>query len=203
MYTRAIGRGSRWLLERIVAALAATGIHPNYLTLLGLVVNTAAAVFFAAGEFRWAAAIMFLAGFLDIADGQVARKQGRVTAFGAFFDSTLDRYSDMILYIGLLIFYAKIGRFFYVVLAIVAMVSSFMVSYSRARAESIIPTCKVGFMERPERVVLLILGGAFNRMAPVLWVIAVLSTLTVTHRIVYTWRETQAGRVLPSLRPQI
>ena len=198
MYTRAIGRGSRWLLERIVAALAATGVHPNYLTLLGLVGNTAAAVAFAAGEFRWAAAVIFLAGFLDIADGQVARKQGRVTAFGAFFDSTLDRYSDMILYIGLLIFYAKIGRFFYVVLAIVAMVS-----YSRARAESIIPTCKVGFMERPERVVLLILGAAFNRMAPVLWVIAVLSTLTVTHRIVYTWRETQAGRVLPSLRPQI
>ena len=88
MYTRTIGRGSRWLLERIVAALAATGIHPNYLTLLGLVVNTAAAVFFAAGEFRWAAAVIFLAGFLDIADGQVARKQGRVTAFGAFFDSS-------------------------------------------------------------------------------------------------------------------
>jgi CDP-diacylglycerol--glycerol-3-phosphate 3-phosphatidyltransferase len=78
-----------------------------------------------------------------------------------------------------------------------------MVSYSRARAESIIPTCKVGFMERPERVVLLILGAAFHRMAPVLWIIAVLSTLTVTHRIVYTWRETQAGRVLPSVRPQV
>lgn len=201
MYTRLIGRGSRWLLERIVAGLAATGIHPNFLTLLGLVVNIWAAVLFAAGEFGWAAAVIFLAGFLDIADGQVARKQGRVTAFGAFFDSTLDRYSDMILYLGLLIYYAKIGRFFYVVLAIVAMVSSFMVSYSRARAESIIPTCKVGFMERPERVVLLILGGGFNRMAPVLWVIAVLSTLTVTHRIAYTWRETQAGRVLPGLHP--
>ncbi|MGH9863248.1 MAG: CDP-alcohol phosphatidyltransferase family protein [Candidatus Acidiferrales bacterium] len=152
-------------------------------------------------RFRWGAAVIFLAGFLDIADGQVARKQGRVTAFGAFFDSTLDRYSDMMLYLGLLIYYANIGRFLYVVLAIVAMVSSFMVSYSRARAESIIPLCKVGFMERPERVVLLILGGLFNRMAPVLWTIAVLSTLTVTHRIAYTWRETQAGRVLPGLRP--
>lgn len=201
MYTRLIGQGSRWLLEKIVAGLAATGIHPNLLTLLGLAVNTVAAVFFTRGDFRWGAAVIFLAGFLDIADGQVARKQGRVTAFGAFFDSTLDRYSDMMLYLGLLIYYANIGRFLYVVLAIVAMVSSFMVSYSRARAESIIPLCKVGFMERPERVVLLILGGLFNRMAPVLWTIAVLSTLTVTHRIAYTWRETQAGRVLPGLRP--
>src|SRR3989304_5236997 len=131
MYTRLIGRGSRWLLERILVPLAATGIHPNFLTLLGLVVNIWAAVLFAAGEFGWAAAVIFLAGFLDIADGQVARKQGRVTAFGAFFDSTLDRSSDMILYLGLLIFYAKIGRFFYVVLAIVAMVSSFMVRSSR------------------------------------------------------------------------
>jgi phosphatidylglycerophosphate synthase len=125
MYTRWIGQGSAWLLARIVAGLAATGIHPNHLTLLGLVANIAAAVFFAAGEFGWGAAMIFLAGFLDIADGQVARKQGRVTAFGAFFDSTVDRYSDMVLYLGLLIFYAKIGRFLYVVLATVAMVGSF------------------------------------------------------------------------------
>lgn len=201
MYTRLIGRGSAWLLARIVGGLAATGIHPNLLTLFGLGVNSGAAVLCAAGEFQWAAAVIFLAGFLDIADGQVARRQGRVSAFGAFFDSTVDRYSDMVLYLGLLIYYAQIGRFLYVVLATVAMVSSFMVSYSRARAESLIPTCKVGFMERPERVVLLIIGGLFGRMAPVLWVIAVLSTLTVAHRIAYTWRETQAGRTLPGLRP--
>lgn len=202
MYTRWIGQGSAWLLARIVAGLAATGIHPNHLTLLGLAVNIAAAVFFAAGEFGWGAAMIFLAGFLDIADGQVARKQGRVTAFGAFFDSTVDRYSDMVLYLGLLIFYAKIGRFLYVVLATLAMVGSFMVSYSRARAENVIPACKVGFMERPERVVLLILGGMFNRMAPVLWVIAVLTTTTVAHRIAFTWRETQAGRTLAGLDSQ-
>jgi CDP-diacylglycerol--glycerol-3-phosphate 3-phosphatidyltransferase len=83
------------------------------------------------------------------------------------------------------------------VLAAVAMASSFMVSYSRARAESLIPLCKVGFMERPERLVLLILGGAFNRMAPALWVIAVISTITVIHRVAYTWQELRAGRSLP------
>ncbi len=201
MYTRLIGKGSRWLLTKIVRGLAATGLHPNFLTLLGLVVTIWAAALFAAGEFRWAAGVVFLAGFLDMADGQVARKQGRVSTFGAFFDSVVDRYSDMILYMGLLVYYAMIGRFFYVVLAAVAMAGSIMVSYARARAESLIPACKVGFMERPERLVLLIIGGAFNRMAPVLWLIAVLSTVTVIHRIIYTLQETAAGRTLPGSRP--
>ena len=201
MYTRLIGKGSRWLLAKIVRGLAATGLHPNFLTLLGLVVTIWAAVLFAAGEFRWAAGVVFLAGFLDMADGQVARKQGRVSTFGAFFDSVVDRYSDMILYMGLLVYYAMIGRFFYVVLAAVAMAGSFMVSYARARAESLIPACKVGFMERPERLVLLIIGGVFNRMAPVLWLIAVLSTVTVIHRTIYTLQEIAAGRTLPGTRP--
>jgi CDP-diacylglycerol--glycerol-3-phosphate 3-phosphatidyltransferase len=215
MYTRLIGKGSRWLLTKIVRGLAATGLHPNFLTLLGLVVTIwAAALFALAGSasivgradeqarlFRWAAGVIFLAGFLDMADGQVARKQGRVSTFGAFFDSVVDRYSDMILYMGLLVYYAMIGRFFYVVLAAVAMAGSFMVSYARARAEALIPACKVGFMERPERLVLLIIGGAFNRMAPVLWLIAVLSTVTVIHRIIYTWQQTTAGRTLPGARP--
>ncbi|MFB3152919.1 MAG: CDP-alcohol phosphatidyltransferase family protein [Candidatus Acidiferrales bacterium] len=201
MYTRLIGKGSRWLLTKIVGGLAATGLHPNFLTLLGLVVTIWAAVLFAKGEFRWAAGVVFLAGFLDMADGPVARKQGRVSTFGAFFDSVVDRYSDMILYMGLLVYYAMIGRFFYVVLAAVAMAGSFMVSYARARAESLIPACKVGFMERPERLVLLIIGGAFNRMAPVLWLIAVLSTVTVIHRTIYTVQETAAGRTLPGSRP--
>ena len=87
-------------------------------------------------------------------DGQVARRQNRVTAFGAFFDSTLDRYSDMALYMGLLVYYAVNGRLAYVILGAVATAGSVMVSYARARAESLIPTCKVGFMERPERMVL-------------------------------------------------
>ncbi len=203
MITRSIGVGSTWLLDRIVGALAATGINPNLLTFFGMLVNLWAAVLFARGQFRSAAAVIFLAGFLDMLDGQVARRENRVTAFGAFFDSTLDRYSDMALYMGLLVYYAVIGRSFYVVLAAVATAGSVMVSYARARAESLIPTCKVGFMERPERLVLLIIGGTFNRMAPVLWVISVISTITVIHRIVYTWQETRAGRTLPGIRPAL
>ena len=163
-----IGEGGGWLLRHVVSGLAATGITPNMFTFLGLAVNSWAAALFAMGMFRQAAAVLFLAGFLDMADGQVARRVGRVTAFGAFLDSTLDRYSDLALYMGLVVHYTLIGRPFYMALAAVAMASSFMVSYSRARAESIIPQCKVGFMERPERLVLLIMGGAFNRMAQVL-----------------------------------
>jgi len=191
-----IGEGGGWLLRHVVSALAATGLTPNMFTFLALAVNSWAAAMFAMGKFHRAAAILFLAGFLDMADGQVARRVGRVTAFGAFLDSTLDRYSDLALYMGLVVYYTLIGRGFYMTLAAVAMASSFMVSYSRARAESLIPSCKVGFMERPERLVLLIMGGAFNRMAPVLWVIAVISTLTVIHRVIYTWQELRAGRTL-------
>src|SRR6266478_5754587 len=105
-----IGTGSKWLLDKIVGVIAATGINPNLLTFLGLVVNFGAAAFFA--------------GFLDILDGQVARRQNRVTAFGAFYDSTLDRYADMALYMGLLVYYSVSGRTPYVVLAAVATAGS-------------------------------------------------------------------------------
>jgi len=111
----------------------------------------------------------------------------------------VDRYSDASLFFGLLVFYARGNRFFYVVLTAFVMISSIMVSYTRARAESLIPTCKVGFMERPERLVLLIIGALFNRMTPALWVIAVISTLTVIHRIQFTWQQTH--QIEPSAQP--
>lgn len=203
MFTRKIGQGGRWLLEKIVDAVAATGINPNLVTFFGLLVNLWAALMFATGKFHAGAAVIFLAAFLDMLDGQVARREKRVTAFGAFFDSTLDRYSDMALYMGLLVYYAVAGRSSYVVLAAVATAGSVMVSYSRARAESLIPTCKVGFMERPERLVVLMLGGFTGHMAPALWVISVVSTITVIHRIIYTWQETKAGRTLPGIRASL
>jgi CDP-diacylglycerol--glycerol-3-phosphate 3-phosphatidyltransferase len=103
----------------------------------------------------------------------------------------VDRYSDLVLLMGLLVYYASINRFFYIVLTAVVMTGSVMVSYTRARAESIIPKCKAGFMERPERIVLLIIGALSNRMAPVLWVIAVFANITVIHRMIHTWQETK------------
>ena len=189
--TRMIGDGCGAVIDRIVRWLALARISPNVLTFLGLVINICAAYLFAMGHFRWAAAVVIGAGLFDMVDGRVARATDRVTRFGGFFDSVLDRYSDLALLVGLLVYYASINRFGYIVLTAVVMTGSVMVSYVRARAENTVPKCKVGFLERPERVVLIIIGGLFNRIAAVLWVIAVLSNLTVIHRMIYTWRETQ------------
>lgn len=184
--TELIGRVCGVLLDAIVRGLALTKIPPNKLTFIGLMINSAAAVAFGYGQFFWAGIIIFFAGIFDMTDGRVARVTNTVSSFGGFFDSVVDRYSDLALYFGLLVYYARVNRFFYVVLTALAMTGSVMVSYVRARAESQIESCKVGFMERPERIVLLIIGGVFDRMAPVLWVIAVISNITVIHRILYT-----------------
>src|ERR1700680_324418 len=188
-YTRAIGLACNKVILLIVRALALSKIHPNVLTFLGLVINIGAAALLAVGQFRWAGGVIIGAGLFDMVDGRVARETNRVTRFGGFFDSVLDRYSDLALLVGLLVWYGSINRPAYVVLTAIVMTGSVMVSYTRARAESSIPTCKVGFMERPERVVLLIIGALFDRMAPVLWVIAVLSNITVIHRMIFTYQE--------------
>jgi len=187
--TRAIGIGCNKIIALIVQGLALSKIHPNVLTFLGLLINGVAAALLAAGQFFAAGLVIIGAGLFDMVDGRLARETNQVTRFGAFFDSVIDRYSDLVLLMGLLVYYASVNRFFYVVLTAVVMTGSVMVSYTRARAECIIPKCKAGFMERPERLVLLILGALFNRMAPVLWVIAVLSNITVIHRIIFTHQE--------------
>jgi CDP-diacylglycerol---glycerol-3-phosphate 3-phosphatidyltransferase len=188
-YTRAIGLSANKVIRLIVRALALSKINPNVLTFLGLVINMIAAAFLAFGHFRTAGFVIIFAGLFDMVDGRVARETNRVTRFGAFFDSVLDRYSDLGLLVGLLVYYGSINRASYVVLTSVVMTASVMISYTRSRAENIIPTCKVGFLERPERVVLLIIGALFDRMAPVLWVIAVLGNLTVIHRMIFTYQE--------------
>src|SRR5689334_12390594 len=188
-YTRAIGLACNKVIRLIVRGLALSKIHPNVLTFLGLVINIIAAVLLAAGRFRAAGFVIISAGLFDMVDGRVARETNQVTRFGGFFDSVLDRYSDLALLIGLLVYYGTINRPFYVVLTAVVMMASVMISYARSRAENTIPQCKVGFMERPERIVLLIIGALTDRMAPVLWVIAVLGNLTVFHRMLFTWQE--------------
>lgn len=188
-FTRGIGLFFGAIINRIVRWLALSRIHPNVLTFLGLLINIWAAWLFSRGSFRWAGVVVIGAGVFDMVDGRVARATSQVTRFGGFFDSVLDRYSDLALYIGLLVYYAGINRFFYIVLTAIVMMGSVMISYTRARAENSIPKCKVGFLERPERVVLIILGALGDRMAAVLWVIAVLSNLTVIHRMIYTYQE--------------
>jgi len=200
-WTSAFGRACGWLLNHIVHGLALTRISPNVLTFIGLVINIAAAFLFghasasnAGRMFFYAGCVIFGAGLFDMVDGRVARRNNKVTVFGSFFDSVIDRYSDVVLFFGVLVYYARINHLRYVVLSAFVMVTSLMVSYTRARAEALIGQCKVGFMERPERIVLIIIGSVFfwaGAMAPVLWVLAVLSTITVGHRIFYTYQNSK------------
>jgi CDP-diacylglycerol--glycerol-3-phosphate 3-phosphatidyltransferase len=189
--TRGIGLFFGRIIQGIVTALALSRVHPNVLTFIGLLINIWAAFLFSYGRFLSAGLVVIGAGLFDMVDGRVARETNRVTRFGGFFDSVLDRYSDLALLVGLLVYYASINRFFYVVLTAIVMTGTVLISYARARAENTIAKCKVGFLERPERVVLIIIGALANRMAPVLWVIAVLSNITVIGRIIYTWEETR------------
>jgi CDP-diacylglycerol--glycerol-3-phosphate 3-phosphatidyltransferase len=189
MFSQYIGKICRAILDIIVKTVSALKIHPNYLTLIGFLTTILAAFHLAKGKFLDAGLIIIVAGIFDMLDGRVARITNNVTRFGAFFDSVLDRYSDIAIYLGLIVYYCKGQRISYVILSGIAMMGSLMTSYTRARAESLIPLCKVGFMERPERLVLLIIGMLANRMAPVLWIIALFSNITVIHRIVFTWQE--------------
>lgn len=186
-----LGVVGKAILNAIVNPLSALRVNPNILTLIGLAINILAAILFAKGMFTLAGLVVLFASIFDMVDGEVARRTGRVTKFGAFFDSVIDRYSDMVLLLGLVLWYAKLDRILYTSVVVMSLIGSIMTSYTRARAESLIPTCKVGFLERPERIVLLIIGSLSNRMGAAMWAMAVLTNWTVVSRICYTWQETK------------
>jgi CDP-diacylglycerol--glycerol-3-phosphate 3-phosphatidyltransferase len=205
MITEHLGRLFAGPLDRIVRCVAR--VSPNVLTIVGLALNGVACAFFAfAGGkgyhrpdlLRAAGIVTLVAAIFDMLDGRVARLRGRETLFGAFLDSTMDRYSDMVLYMGLMILYARLDHTPHMVLVWVAAFGSFMTSYARARAESLIPSCAVGFLERPERIVLLIVGAVANRMSVALWIIAVLANVTALQRVVYTLRTLRLARRQPA-----
>jgi phosphatidylglycerophosphate synthase len=203
MLTRSIGRYIVWPVDRLAALIAPTGIPPNVITWSALIANFWAGIFFAAGRFAAGGGMMILAGLCDLLDGPVARRQARVSKFGAFLDSILDRYADLILFLGLVVYYAQVNRFLYAFLAGAAMAGSVMVSYAQARAESLVPTSEIGFFERPERVALMILGALFNRMPIALWILAIGPNITVIHRILHTWNQTKLAAAGSSAAPAI
>jgi len=184
-----IGAACMYPLRLIINAAIALRIHPNVLTFIGVLINVAAACALGVGRFVTAGLIMIAANIFDFIDGKVAQETKLVSKFGGFWDSVIDRFSDIALFIGLIYLYSELRRTDYVMITALAMLFSIMTSYARARAESLIPKCKVGFMERPERIVLFMIGAFTNRMAAVMWVILVLSIVTVADRIFYTWRE--------------
>lgn len=188
MISNRIGQGARVILRGIIATLIFFRIKPNHLTFLGFLMSIVVAYYYAMGQFVFGGITLIVAGLFDMTDGLVARKLHAATQFGAFFDSIMDRYSDLIMYLGLVIYYGRHDRINYVVLVGICMMGSVLTSYARARAECFIEKCKVGFLERPERIVLLLIGS-FYFMDPVLWVIAFFSNLTVVHRILYTRAE--------------
>jgi CDP-diacylglycerol--glycerol-3-phosphate 3-phosphatidyltransferase len=196
-FTGAVGAIFMFPLRAIITASVALGIHPNVLTLTGVLINVAAACALAVDRFMLAGVIMLVANIFDFIDGKVAHITGTQSQFGAFWDSTLDRFSDLALFTGLIWLYSTLGREGYVLVASLALIFSIMTSYARARAESLIDKCKVGFMERPERIVLFMIGAFTDRMAGVLWVILVLSIVTVANRIYYTYLVLNA-RPMPS-----
>jgi CDP-diacylglycerol--glycerol-3-phosphate 3-phosphatidyltransferase len=188
-FTGLIGRICMYPLRLIIDLCVALKIHPNTLTFIGVLINVAAAFELASAHFVRAGVIMVVANIFDFIDGKVAHESNAVSAFGGFWDSVIDRFSDIALFLGLIYLYSHLGRTDYAMVAAIAMMFVIMTSYTRARAESLIKKCKVGFMERPERIVLFMIGAFTNRMAAVLWVIGVLSVFTVADRIIYTYRE--------------
>jgi CDP-diacylglycerol--glycerol-3-phosphate 3-phosphatidyltransferase len=186
-FTGTIGKVVHFPLRLIIAVCVRLRIHPNVLTFVGVVISAAAGWALADGRFLLAGVIMVGASIFDFIDGKVATETNKMSLFGAFWDSVIDRFSDLALSVGLIALYASLGRIDYVLITSVAMVFATMTSYTRARAESLIPRCKVGFMERPERIVLFMIGAFTNRMAAVMWVIGVLSVVTVVNRIQYTY----------------
>jgi phosphatidylglycerophosphate synthase len=186
-FTGAIGAVCMFPLRAIIRISVALGISPNTLTLIGVLINCTAALGLAINLFVVSGLIMICANIFDFIDGKVAYITGRQSEFGAFWDSTLDRFSDLALFTGLIWLYARLGRNDYVLITTLTLIFAIMTSYARARAECLIEKCKVGFMERPERIVLFMIGAFTNRMAAVLWVILVLSILSVANRIHYTY----------------
>jgi CDP-diacylglycerol---glycerol-3-phosphate 3-phosphatidyltransferase len=198
--------------DPVARLLLRAHVRPNHLTVAGFAVSAVAAHALAAGRLRTGAALLFLAGLFDFFDGALARTARQVTPFGAFLDSVVDRYSDMVVLFGVLLLYHRLGDVTGLSLTMVALAGTVMVSYAKARAESVGVDCRIGLMERPERLIVLIGGAAFGLLTPAVALLAVLANLTALQRIWHTRRAISApgaearpepaGPLDPVARPQ-
>jgi CDP-diacylglycerol---glycerol-3-phosphate 3-phosphatidyltransferase len=200
MFGARIQQQARRVAELVVRPLASIGLTPNVATFLGLLLNGVTAVVLAAGFLRIGGVLALFAGLFDMVDGALARVQDKKTTFGAFLDSTLDRYSEGLVLLGVLLYVVtwppSVTRMWVVALTYVAALSSLMVSYTKARAEGLGLECKIGLMARPERVLLLAAGLIIGGSGLLLWTMAALaatSTYTAVERIVHVWRLLASG----------
>jgi CDP-diacylglycerol--glycerol-3-phosphate 3-phosphatidyltransferase len=190
-----IGRSLDTPAHYIIHLIFRDKVTPSTFTFLGLFLNVGAAVIFMSDDLRWGGVIILIAGLFDILDGAAARTLGKVSHFGGFLDSVVDRYSDMLLLIGLILHYSFDRDIPLVALTLAVLLGTMLVPYTRARAEIFIPECKVGLMERPERIIVLAAGAIFNLMTIALWLLAIFTHLTVIQRIYFTWREAKRSEV--------
>jgi len=212
MFSRHIQQRVRQFVTMIVRPLAGLGVTPNTLTVLGLLISLLTAVIIAQGLFLAGGLLVLFAGIFDMFDGALARARNASTTFGAFFDSTLDRYSESIILFGLL-FYAlqkpvmqdrywpfRYEQSWMISLVFIAAVGSLMVSYARARAEGLGLECKTGLLARPERVVILALGLLTGAVIWALVILAIFSNVTAIERIVHVWRTTRQPGAMNEVR---
>lgn len=188
-YTRSI--------EGMVDLFIRWNIHPNFFTILGLVIAFISAYYYARGDLRLGGALVLLAGISDTFDGKIARKRQMDSKFGAVFDSSLDRYAEFLMFFGIGFYFLERGdalSTFTAVMAFVGLCGSVMVSYVRARAEGIGYDCKVGVMQRAERIVFTGFSSLIHPYAlmGVVWIIALLANITAIQRIYHVWKTEQA-----------
>ena len=181
------------MLDPIVRLFTKLNINPNTFTTIGFLISCIAALYMASGHLRTAACLILLSGLCDTIDGKLARSSGKVTRFGALYDSTLDRYSEVIFFFGLAFYFIKNGWYRTSVVLAVGLGGSLMVSYVRARAESLGFHCKVGLLQRAERLLLLGAGALIHLYALVaaIWIIGILSNITAIQRIFHVWKQDQ------------
>jgi CDP-diacylglycerol--glycerol-3-phosphate 3-phosphatidyltransferase len=182
----------RQLLHPLVRLLSAMRVRPDSLTAAGWALATVAAVLFALGYVRTAGAVMLFAGLFDALDGAVARESGRMSAFGAFLDSTLDRLSESAIFAGVIFFYAASARPFEALLTGVAMAFSLGTSYARARAEGLGIPCEVGLLERAGRVVILSVFSLAGFLTTGIALVAAGALITTAQRILHVRRLTRS-----------
>lgn len=179
------------LIQPVIDFFVRLELNPNFFTTIGFILTVGAAVLFAIGQLRIAGAIVLLAGTFDIVDGKVARATGRVTKFGALYDSTLDRYSEVIMFFGMAFYFVKADMFLTSVAVSFAIGGSIMVSYVRARAEALGFQCKVGIMQRPERVVYIGIGAMIHLYTLIfaIMLIAIFANITAIQRLYHVWMQ--------------
>jgi CDP-diacylglycerol---glycerol-3-phosphate 3-phosphatidyltransferase len=181
----------RQLLRPLVRLLSAMRVRPDTLTVLGWTLSVVSAVLFGLGYARVAGVVMLLGGLFDALDGAVARESNRMSAFGAFLDSTLDRISEAAIFVGIIFFYASAARPFEALLAGTAMTFSLLTSYARARAEGLDIECKVGLLERAGRVVILSAFSVAGLLTAGLGLVAAGALITTAQRIIHVRRATR------------